>query len=45
MINNVPQVVFKTRVRNDELEGDNPFEWKDVSTNDIFAFKNHILKY
>ena len=32
----VPSTVFKTRVRNDAIEGDNPFEWKDVSTDDIF---------
>lgn len=43
MINNVPEVTFKTRVRNDKLEGDNPFEWKDLSTQDIFANKNVVL--
>ncbi|VAV95542.1 Peroxiredoxin family protein/glutaredoxin [hydrothermal vent metagenome] len=44
MINNqVPEVVFKTRVRNDALEGDNPFEWKDLSTAEIFDGKNIVL--
>ena len=32
----VPQVVFKTRVRDESIGGDNPFVWKDVSTDDIF---------
>ena len=31
----VPEVVFKTRVRDDSLGGDNPFAWKDVSSQDI----------
>lgn len=35
----VPAVVFKTRVRNDQLEGPNPFEWKDLSSDDIFKGK------
>ncbi|GAB3483343.1 redoxin family protein [Marinomonas epiphytica] len=39
----VPQVVFKTRVRNEELGGPNPFEWKDVSTDDLFKGKNVVL--
>lgn len=43
MINKVPEVIFKTRVRNDNLEGDNPFEWKDLSTHEIFAGKNVVL--
>ncbi len=44
MINNqLPDVIFKTRVRNDALEGDNPFEWKDVSTKDLFGGKNVVL--
>lgn len=43
MINKVPEVIFKTRVRNDNLEGDNPFEWKDLSTHEIFSSKNVVL--
>ena len=39
----VPQTVFKTRVRNDQLEGPNPFEWKDVTTNDIFKGKKVVV--
>ena len=32
----VPQVVFKTRVRDESVGGDNPFVWKDVTTEEIF---------
>jgi peroxiredoxin len=39
----VPDVVFHTRVRNDALGGPNPFEWKDVSTDELFAGKNIVL--
>ena len=39
----VPQVIFKTRVRNDAIEGDNPFEWKDLSTDEIFKGKRVVL--
>ena len=35
----IPSVVFKCRVRDNSLGGDNPFAWKDVSTADIFAGK------
>lgn len=44
MLNNrVPDVVFKTRVRNEELGGDNPFEWKDLSSDEIFTGKKVVL--
>ena len=39
----VPDVVFHTRVRNDALGGPNPFEWKDVSTEELFAGKDIVL--
>ena len=39
----VPNVVFHTRVRNDALGGDNPFEWRDVSTGDLFAGRSVVL--
>lgn len=39
----VPQVIFKTRVRNDAIEGDNPFEWKDLPTDEIFEGKRVVL--
>jgi peroxiredoxin len=39
----VPDVVFKTRVRDESVEGPNPFRWQDVSTSDIFAGKKVVL--
>lgn len=39
----VPNVVFKTRVRDDSIGGDNPFRWQDVSTDDIFKGKKIVL--
>lgn len=38
-----PTVTFKTRVRNDALGGPNPFEWKDLSTDDIFKGKRVVV--
>lgn len=43
MQNHVPATIFKTRVRNDALEGANPFEWKDLSSDDVFKNKNVVL--
>lgn len=43
MQNRVPNVVFKTRVRNEALGGPNPFEWKDLSTDEVFKGKNVVL--
>ena len=37
--NTVPQVTFKTRVRDESVEGENPFRWQDVTTDDIFKGK------
>lgn len=39
----VPSVTFKTRVRNDALGGPNPFEWKDLTTDELFAGKTVVL--
>ncbi|HPF45935.1 MAG: peroxiredoxin [Alphaproteobacteria bacterium] len=39
----VPEVIFKTRVRNDALGGSNPFEWKDLSSHEIFSGKKVIV--
>ncbi len=39
----VPNVTFETRVRNDDLDGPNPYEWKDLTTEDIFAGKKIVL--
>jgi peroxiredoxin len=39
----VPAVVFKTRVRDNSIEGPNPFRWEDKSTYDYFAGKRVVL--
>lgn len=43
MRSHVPSVTFKTRVRNDALGGPNPFEWKDLSSDEIFKGKNVVV--
>ena len=43
MTESVPSVVFKTRVRDESIEGSNPFRWQDVSSDDIFAGKRVVL--
>ena len=42
-MNTVPQVTFKTRVRNDALGGPNPFEWKDLTSDDVFKGKKVVV--
>mgnify|MGYP001827092984 FL=1 len=39
----VPQVTFKTRVRDESVEGPNPFRWQDVTTDEIFAGKKIVV--
>jgi peroxiredoxin len=41
--NEIPQVVFKTRVRDESVEGPNPFRWQDVSSDEIFSGKRVIV--
>ena len=43
MQNTVPSAVFKTRVRNEALGGANPFDWKDLSSDEVFKNKNVVL--
>ena len=43
MINKVPYVVFRNRVRDETVEGENPFRWKNVSSDDYFRGKKVIL--
>jgi thioredoxin-dependent peroxiredoxin len=38
----VPQVIFKTRVRDESVGGDNPFRWQDLSTDDVFKGKKVV---
>lgn len=39
----VPDVVFKTRVRDESLGGENPFKWQDVNSNGIFKGKRVVV--
>lgn len=39
----IPNVVLKTRVRDESIGGDNPFRWQDAATGDIFSQGRHIL--
>jgi thioredoxin-dependent peroxiredoxin len=39
----VPDVVFKTRVRDESIGGDNPFRWQDLTTSEIFNGKRVVL--
>jgi peroxiredoxin len=39
----VPNVVFKTRVRDDSIEGPNPYRWQERTSFDYFGNKRVIL--
>ena len=39
----VPNVIFKTRVRDETLKSENPYRWQDKSTDDYFKEKKVIL--
>jgi peroxiredoxin len=39
----VPNVTFKTRVRDASIAGSNPFRWQDVTADDIFTGKKIVL--
>lgn len=39
----VPSVIFKTRVRDESIGGDNPYRWQDVSSDELFKGKKIVL--
>jgi peroxiredoxin len=43
MTQQVPNVTFKTRVRDESVDGPNPFRWEDKTTADIFANKRVVV--
>ena len=43
MITHVPDVTFKTRVRDESIGGDNPFTWYDLTTDELFANKKVVV--
>ena len=42
-VEKVPDVVFKTRVRDESVEGPNPFRWQDRTTQEIFGGKRVVV--
>ena len=43
MFKEVPNVIFKTRIRDNSITGDNPFKWEDKTSDDYFKSKKVIL--
>ena len=43
MSQSVPNITFKTRVRDENIEGPNPFRWQDVNSDEIFAGKKVVV--
>jgi peroxiredoxin len=43
MITKVPHVVFKTRVRDEAVGGENPYRWHDLSTEELFGGKKVVV--
>ena len=39
----VPDVVFRTRIRDESLGGDNPFRWLDVRSADLFSGRRVVV--
>ncbi len=39
----LPNVTFRTRVRDESVGGDNPYRWQDMTTDDYFKGKKVIL--
>ena len=43
MSEQVPEVTFKTRVRDESVGGDNPFRWQDLKSSDIFKGRKVVV--
>lgn len=39
----IPNVTFKTRVRDENVQGDNPYRWQDTTSDEIFDGKRIVL--
>lgn len=39
----VPNVTFKTRVRDDSIGGENPFKWYDLTSEELFENKKVVF--
>lgn len=42
-LHQIPSMTFHTRVRNNAIKGDNPYEWKDISSEEVFQGRNIVL--
>lgn len=38
-----PEIVFKTRIRDESIKGENPYRWHDVTTKDLFANRKVLV--
>lgn len=41
--NKVPSATFKTRVRDESMQGDNPFRWQDVTSQEVFDNRRVVV--
>ena len=41
--NRVPEVTFKTRVRDESVDGPNPYRWQDKTTQELFGGKKVVV--
>lgn len=39
----IPDVIFKTRVRDESIGGDNPFRWQDLPSREVFDERRIVL--
>lgn len=42
-VKEVPEVTFKTRVRDESVDGANPYRWEDKTSKDFFAGKKVVV--
>jgi peroxiredoxin len=43
VLDRVPQVTFKTRVRDESVPGPNPYRWHDLTSDDLFRGKQVVV--
>jgi peroxiredoxin len=43
VLDRVPSVTFKTRVRDESVPGPNPYRWQDLTSDDLFKGKKVVL--
>ena len=39
----IPEITFRTRVRDERVAGPNPFRWQDVTSDQVFAGKRTVV--